>query len=197
MSDTPLRLADGRLVYPGGRIEEVAPPNANGRLVEVPSNREAQQLVVNVRRKLSDLPEVPRTMNAVSVVLSYTLFGLDDTDIALAIGATETQIERIKASEPYSTMYEHVVRGILEAETDVVRDVFKQHSRAAANVLIDSLHNGARGERLLAAKDFLDRAGHRPSDIVEHRVRMEGGLTIEIVRKDSADAAPVVDMEVE
>jgi hypothetical protein len=94
-------------------------------------------------------------------------------------------------------MYENVIRSILDAETDVVRDIFKQHSRTAANVLVDSLHNGARGERLLAAKDFLDRSGHRPSDIIEHRHVLDGGLTIEIVRRDNTDTAPIVDMELE
>lgn len=196
MPNEPIKLADGRLVYPGGRIEEVAPPITQTRLVEVPSNTEAQRLVVNARRKLSDLPDVPRTMNAISVVLSYTLFGLDETDIALAIHSTSEQVTRIKESDGYRTMYESVIAGILEAETDVVRDIFKQHSRTAANVLIDSLHNGGRTDRVMAAKDFLDRAGHRPSDIVEHRVRMDGGLTIEIVRKDNAEVAPIVDMEI-
>jgi hypothetical protein len=197
----PLKLADGRLVYPGGRIvEEVAPPirtSSTSGLVEVPTNREAQELVINARRKLADLPEVPRTMNAISVVLSYSLFGLDDMDIALAIGSTETQVAKIKESAGYKTMHESVLRSILDAETDVVRDIFKQHSRVAANVLVDSLHNGQRTERMFAAKDFLDRAGHRPADIVEHRHRMDGGLTIEIIRKDSKDEPPVVDMELE
>jgi hypothetical protein len=93
-------------------------------------------------------------------------------------------------------MHESVLRSILDAETDVVRDIFKQHSRMAANVLVDSLHNGARSERMFAAKDFLDRAGHRPADIVEHRHRMDGGLTIEIIRKDKDDVAPMIDMEI-
>lgn len=196
----PLRLADGRVVYPGGRVvEEVAPPSRstnNAGLVEVPTNREAQELVINARRKLADLPDVPRTMNAISVVLSYSLFGLDDMDIALAIGSTETQVAKIRESDAYRTMHESVLRSILDAETDVVRDIFKQHSRMAANVLVDSLHNGARSERMFAAKDFLDRAGHRPADIVEHRHRMDGGLTIEIIRKDKDDVAPMIDMEI-
>jgi hypothetical protein len=197
----PLKLADGRLVYPGGRVvEEVAPPSKpspNDRMVEIPTNREAQELVINARRKLADLPDVPKTMNAISVVLSYSLFGLDNMDIALAIGSTEIQVGKIKESSAYKTMHENVLRSILDAETDVVRDIFKQHSRTAANVLVDSLHNGQRGERLFAAKDFLDRAGHRPSDIVEHRHRIDGGLTIEIVRKDASDQPPTIDMEIE
>jgi len=195
----PLKLADGRLVYAGGRVvEEVAPPMrsaADARLVEVPTHTEAQELVINARRKLADLPEMPRTMNAISVILSYSLFGLDDMDIALAIGSTESQVAKIRATDAYKTMYETVLRSILDAETDVVRDIFKQHSRTAANVLVDSLHNGARSERIYAAKDFLDRAGHRPADIVEHRHSMDGGLTIEIIRRDKDDVAPLIDME--
>ena len=191
----PLRLADGRMVYPGGRVEQprTIPPN----LIEVPTHKEAQQLVVNTRRKLADLPDVPRTMNAVSVVLSYTLFGLDEQEVALAINGTEAQVKRIKESAAYQDMHETVVRSILDAETDVIRDIFKQHSRRAANVLVESLHNGTRTEQMFAAKDFLDRAGHRPADIVEHRHQMDGGLTIEIVRKDENDKPPLIDIEVE
>ena len=195
----PLKLADGRLIYPGGRIiEEVArPQSVNGAtLIEVPTNREAQQLIVNTRRKVADLPDIPRTMNAVSVVLSYTLFGLDDTDIAIAARISEPQIVKIKESDAYRSMHDNVVRSILDAEANVVRDIFQQHSRDAANVLVDSLHNGNRAERMVAAKDFLDRAGHRPSDIVEHRHRLDGGLTIEIVKRGH-DEAPIIEMETE
>lgn len=194
----PLTLADGRVIYPGGRVVEevLATPQSGATLIEVPTNREAQQLVIATRRKVADLPDIPRTMNAISVVLSYTLFGLDDTDIALTAGIAEAQVERIKASDAYRSMYDNVVRSILDAETHVVRDIFQQHSRVAANVLVDGLHNGNRGERMVAAKDFLDRAGHRPSDIIEHRHKLDGGLTIEIVKRGESEA-PVIDMDVE
>jgi hypothetical protein len=49
---------------------------------------------------------------------------------------------------------------------------------------------------MAAAKDVLDRSGHRPSDVVEHRHRMDGGLVIEIVKRDGAQM-PVIDMESE
>jgi hypothetical protein len=187
---TPLRLADGRLVYPGGRIEEPE------RFVEVPTNAEAQRIVVNARRKLSDLPELPKTMNAIGVVLSYTLFGLDDIEIAIATGFTEDQVGRIKLNDAYTSMHDTVTRSILAAETDTVRDLFQQHARDAAGVMIDAIKNGRRAERMVAAKDLLDRAGHRPSDVVEHRHRMDGGLVIEIVRRDTTPSSPLIDMEV-
>ncbi len=196
-------------MYPGGKVvpppkpePEPTPPDPADvaraeRFIEIPSNTEAQKLVISARRKLSDLPELPRTMNAVSVVLSYTLFGLTDTEIAINTGMTEEQIGRVKMNEAYSIMHESVVQSILQAETDTVRTIFQQHARNAALELVDGMKNGARAERMSAAKDLLDRAGHRPADVVEHRHRMEAGLTIEVVRKDTTNLPPVIDLEPE
>jgi hypothetical protein len=191
--DTPLRLADGRLVMPDGSVEAVTPPQRPA-FVEVPTHAEAQRLVTGTRRKLSELPEVPRTMNAVGIVLSYTLFGLDDEEIAVATGLSVDQIGRIKLDDPYAQMYTAVVQTILDAETSVVRDVFTKNARNAAKVVVDAMQEGNRSDRVAAAKDILDRSGHRPNDVVEHRHRMDGGLVIEIVRRDGA-VLPTIEME--
>ena len=209
--DEPLRLADGRLVHPGGHIvdprkiaqrveaelraqeDELPPPRTPG-LMEIPSNKDAQRIIIQTRRKLADLPEVPRTMNAISAVISYTLFGLDDAEIAIAVGLTEKQVGNIKMTDAYSSMYGALVQSIMDAEMNDVRDIFRQHSRVAANVMVDSLHNGGRGDRMAAAKDFLDRAGHRPADVVEHRMRVEGGLVIEVIKRDDTKQPPTIDV---
>ena len=190
--DAPLRLADGRLVYPDGRVDHVDGP-VDG-LVEVPTHAEAQRIVTAARRKLSELPEVPRTMNAVSVVLAYSLFGLDDEEIAIATGLSVEQIGRIKVGDPYTQMHDAVVRTVLDSETNVVRELFVKNARAAAQVVVRAMEEGTRSDRMAAAKDVLDRSGHRPSDVVEHRHRMDGGLVIEIVKRDGAQM-PVIDME--
>lgn len=192
----PLQLADGRFVYPGGDIRD---PNASvaPRFVEVPTHAEAQKLVTQVRRKVSDLPDVPRAMNTVGVVLTYTLFGLDDEEIGVATGLSIEQIGRIKLGDPYSQMHESIVRSVLETETAVVRELFQKNARTAAQVVVRAMEEGTRADRVAAARDILDRAGHRASDIVEHRHRMDGGLVIEIVRKDVGERVPVIDMEVE
>ena len=193
-ADTPLRLADGTLVYPGGRTESVA--RSEPEFVEIPTHAEAQRIITATRRKLADLPEMPRTMNTISVVLSYSLFGLDDEEIGIATGLGVEQIGRIKMSDPYTQMHEGIVRTIMESETTIVRDLLAQNARSAAMVVVDSLSAPSRADRMAAAKDILDRSGHRPSDVVEHRHRMEGGLVIEIVRKD-ANALPVIDIDKE
>jgi hypothetical protein len=186
----PLKLADGTLVYPGGHTVR-----GEGEVyVEIPTHREAQRVITATRRKVADLPEVPKTMNAIGAVLSYTLFGLDDEEIAVATGFSIDQIGRIKMSDPYTQMHETVVRTVLDSETDVVRELLAKNARNAAHVMVDALQAGSRGDRMAAAKDILDRSGHRPSDVIEHRHRVDGGLTIEYVKRDG-NAVPAIDME--
>ena len=186
----PLRLADGSLVFPGGRVERTG---AGEQFVEIPTNREAQRVIVAARRKVSDLPEVPKTMNAIGAVLSYSLFGLDDEEIAIATGFTVAQIGRIKVSDPYTQMHDAVVRTVLDSETDVVRELLTKNAKAAATVMVDALQSGARSDRMAAAKDILDRSGHRPADVVEHRHRVDGGFVIEYVKREERDI-PTIDM---
>lgn len=189
--DTPLRLADGRLVMPDGSVQSASPSQA---FIEVPTGEEAVRIVTAARRKLSELPEVPRTMNAISVVLSYTLFGLDDEEIAIATNLSVEQIGRIKVGDAYTQMHDAVVRTVLDSETNVVRELFTKNARNAAQVMVRAMDEGTRADRMAAARDILDRSGHRPSDVVEHRHRMDGGLVIEIVRRNGAEM-PVIDME--
>lgn len=193
-NNEPLKLSDGRMVYPDGRIGGDGFDSRPTEFVEVPTHAEAQRIVTAARRKLSELPEVPRTMNAVGVVLSYTLFGLDDEEIAIATGMSVDQIGRIKVGDPYSQMHEAIVRTVLDSETDVVRELFIKNAKSAAQVVVRAMDEGTRADRMAAARDILDRSGHRPSDVVEHRHRMDGGLVIEIVKRDSAQL-PVIDME--
>ena len=194
-----LVLADGRIVMPNGVIVDPnAPPEQDDddALIEVPSNTEAQQLVVATRRKLADLPAVPRTMNAISAVLSYTLFGLDDDEIALATGMTLEQIEKIREQEAYGKMKSSVVESILQSDSDNVRELIAQQSRKSVNKIVAALDGKkVSGLQMAAAKDLLDRAGHRPVDVIEHRHKMAGNLVIEVIRRNPADVVPTIDME--
>jgi len=189
----PLRLADGTLVYPGGRA--VGSGARDETFVEIPTHQEAQRIITATRRKLSDLPEVPKTMNAVSVVLSYTLFGLDDEEIAIATNLSAAQVARIKMSDPYGQMHEAVVRTVLDSETDVVRELLAKNAKSAAAVMVDALQAASRSDRMAAARDILDRSGHRPSDVVEHRHRVDGGLVIEVIRRENTQGIPTIEME--
>jgi hypothetical protein len=45
-----------------------------------------------------------------------------------------------------------------------------------------------------ASQDILDRAGHRPADIVEHRHKLEDALHIVIEHKDDGKSVPMIDI---
>jgi hypothetical protein len=196
----PLVLADGRVVLPSGVVVPSVAAQATGE--EPPTELAAAAVVPPPgmasipRRKLDDLPDQPRTMNAINVVIGYALFGLDDEATCEATKLTQQQLDKLRASDAYEDMRTIIIRGVLDAEAQSVRDLFQQNARRAVGVLVDGLAAGSRTDRLAAARDLLDRAGHRPADVIEHRHRVDGGLIIEVVRKDERENIPVIEMEV-
>ena len=168
----PLVLADGTIINPdNGHVMSDDP------VVKVPNTSELQREIVASRIRISDLPVPPKQMNTLSVILSYSLQGISDNDIANVLLIDKDKIITIKESDPN------------------VRGVFVQHSRGAAQVMFDVVTDPEMGimTKMNAAKDILDRAGQRPVDVVEHRHKMEGGLTIEYVEKK--DDLPVINIE--
>jgi len=184
----PLRLADGRVVYPGGDLADARTP--------MPSTEEEKtETRVITRRTESDLPAPARQMNAVAVVLSYTLFGLDDDAICSTSGLGPKQVAQIKQTDSYRQLYDAIVRAVLDSETDVVRELLSKNAKRAARTMVDALDAGTRADRMAAARDILDRSGHRPADVVEHRHRMDGGLVIEVVKRDDGKLLPTIEVE--
>jgi hypothetical protein len=179
----PLVLADGTKIDPisGGVVkdEEV--------LVRVPNNIEIKREIVASRMRIADLPVPPAQMNTLSVILSYSLQGISDNDISNVLSLPIDTVSNIKESDAYKDLQKVIVSKIVESDASDVRNMFVTNSMSAANVMVGVMEDAENGPvtRMTAAKDVLDRAGQRPVDIVEHRHKMEGGLTIEYVEKKS------------
>jgi hypothetical protein len=144
--------------------------------------------------RLADLPVPPQQMNTLSVILSYSLQGVSDHDIANVLTISSEALGNIKSGDAYRDLQDTIVSKIVESDATDVRNMFVASSSTAANVMVDVMNDDENGPvtRMAAAKDVLDRAGHRPIDIVEHRHKMEGGLTIEYV--DKKDDIPIIDI---
>ncbi len=181
--DEPLRLPDGRVISPTGEVAR--PP-----MVEVPSGSEAQRLVAATKRKLTDLPAPPAAMNTINVVLTYSLTGLSDDEIALATGLTTKQVGIIRMSQAYAEMESMMVQSVLATDMNDVRSILQQGARKAANVMISALNDDDM--KYVAARDVLDRSGHGKADVHEHRIRMEGGLLIEVVDRAAQPHIPTL-----
>lgn len=197
--DNVITLHDGtRISTRTGRPIRDNPRAAPPGYVAVPSHSEAVRDIVKVRRRLSDLPDIPSRMNVVGAIAAYHLFGLDDYEIALALDCTERQVANVKMTEAFGDLLAVMGQNIVETQQEDVRALINLHARDAVSTLTDALTSDNESVAVVAAKDILDRAGHRPVDVVEHRLRVEGGLTIEYVQKGGTDhELPVIDMQVE
>ena len=183
----PLVLADGTVINPedGTVIQDEI-------LVEVPNTEQIKREIVASRKRISDLPVPPNQMNTLSIILSYTLFGINDQDISNVLVIPEDQINAIKMSDEYRAVQEQIVKSIVKSDESDVRGMFVQHSRHAATTMFDLLNSDSEHIKGNAAKDILDRAGQRPVDVVEHRHQMDGNLTIEYV--DKKTSIPTIDV---
>jgi hypothetical protein len=185
----PLVLADGTKISPiNGKIVSDEP------YVKVPNTEELKREITTARMRLSDLPAPPKQMNTISVILSYSLQGISDYDISMILSISEDAVLNIKKTDVYREVQANIIKSITESDLSDVRSLFVQKSRTAAQVMFDVLDDADVGvlTKMTAAKDVLDRAGQRPVDIIEHRHKMEGGLTIEYV--DKKDDIPTIDI---
>jgi hypothetical protein len=189
----PLVLADGTKIDPATGTKVKEPKERKQRFREVEAPSEAQAIVARARRSAAELPLAPKQMNVLSVVLMYTMWGMSTQDIAIVIGVTTDQVKRIRDLAEYKTMQTDIMSAVLEHEANDVRALFQRKAIDAAERIIEfSEEEGALG--FAASKDILDRAGHRPADVVEHRHTMENALQIEYVRKSDVRELPMIDI---
>lgn len=190
-ANEPLRLANGTLVDANGRVVKEKPAQ---RMTMVPSNTQARELVIKANRRIADLPALPDRMNGLSAILVYTMFGLADTEIAVATGLTIEQIKTIRSHDAYHKLQEDVTANIIAADQDRIRSVINQHTDTAINRVVSLMESEDDKTALKASQDILDRGGHRPVDIVHHKHSLEGTLRVVHVEKKSTHNIPVIDV---
>ena len=123
----PLVLADGTKISPldGAIVKDEI-------LVSVPNTEDIKREVVASRKRISDLPVPPKQMNTLSIIISYTLFGINDKDISTTLCIPLEQLEAIKSSDIYTSLQGQFVKNIVESDLQDVRGMFVDKSRSAA-----------------------------------------------------------------
>jgi hypothetical protein len=184
-------LADGTKIDP-----LTSRPIRDTPLVAIPSPSEAQRIVARTRKSVAELPLPPEQLSGVAIVAFYTLFGLHDQDISIALNGrlSVEQIERIRKLDAYVEFMETAKENIVHTQADTVREMFQTHAKTAANKIIDLANSENDVLAFTASKDVLDRAGHRPADVVEHRHRMEDALNIIYIEKKANEDVPMIDI---
>lgn len=161
----------------------------------VPSGQEAIRELTAVRRNIEDLPAPTESMNPISAVLSYHLFGLRDIDIAHVSGLTLSQVEAIRESDAFKGMLEKVVEAIYAHDQDDIRGMFKQNARIAASKLSELMNSESESIKLNAANAVLDRSGNTVKQIIEHQHQLDGTLVIEYRKRSEEGEAALLDLD--
>ncbi len=198
-ANEPLILADGTKIDPA--TGKVVREKRQG-FVEIPNASQAIAIVAKTKRSISELPLPPQKMNAVSLVLFYTMFGLADADIAITVGISRDQVKNIKALPEYLSASQDIQASVLAHETNEVRDIFQKHARGAAQKIVEIASNADEDSVLgfKAAQDVLDRAGHRPADVVLHKHGLDDSLKIVYIQQQPSETIPdasIIDAEFE
>ena len=189
----PLVLADGTRIDPvSGKVIKAQ----TNQFISVPSPSEAQRIVARTRMTIADLPAPPKELSGVALVAFYTLFGLNDRDICIAVSnqLTIEQIETIRKLDAYIEFMTNAKANILHSETETVRDLFQEKAKTAAQKIVALAESDNDVLAFKASQDVLDRAGHRPADIVEHRHKMEDALNIVVITKNAGQVMPTIDV---
>ena len=193
VENEPLVLADGTKIDPvSGRVMKET------TLVAIPANGEAQKIVARARKSVAELPLPPQQLSGVALVSFYTLYGLQDQDIAVALDGrlTTEQIKLIRETDAYQEFMQVAKANLLHTETNTVRELFEENAKKAAEKIVQLADSDVDVLAFKASQDVLDRAGHRPADIVEHRHTLENSLHIVVTKKDETKDVPYIDVDV-
>lgn len=155
----------------------------------------ARELMTPTRRRdISELPAKPKVMLHVALVLTFSLMGLSDDDIALMCGTTTEQVERVRAQEAYKQSLNEIIAAAKEHGSDTVSQQLQEMVPDALTAMRGALASDSEWIKVAAAKDVLDRSGYSPKQTVEHKHTVDGGLRIEYVDKTDKldDITPVV-----
>lgn len=115
--------------------------------------------VVHNKRRLEDLPTDARQMNAVCAVLAYTLMGIDDGDIALAMRVDIEQIDSLKRSDPYRRAQEMATEAFVNGQNEAAAGVLANAALPAARALVTGIKDKNVANRIRAAESILTRNG--------------------------------------
>lgn len=172
-----------QITLPNGQvIEKVEPTQQN--VVKIKTNTQLQQEDAEVRRKLSDLPDLSN-INIISQVLCYNLYGLSLQDISTITKIPLQNIQTIVMSQDFIDYKNKMLASIKERDEDDVRNYISKASRKAAEKVVDIMQNCANPKfSLVAAQDILDRSGQRPVDVVEHKMKIDNELRILYITKN-------------
>lgn len=200
-----IKLADGTLINPETRepINKPVVKPAKPSKVEEPEDDDDEDeddelsIVPSARRSIMDLSLDKKQMAFINNVLVYTLWGLPDDEIAIQCNCAIEQVEFVRDLDDYRRMHDALIGGIRDAFMSTVQGIIHDAAPKAARGMVKGLKSKHADIKHSSQKDILDRAGHRPSDRVEHIHSIDTGseLVIRVIRQSDDDNIPTLELD--
>lgn len=203
------RLADGTLIDPLTR-QPVAPhvpgpvddernlSGVEGDGVGFVDAQTDNTIAPLERRSILDLTLNAQQMAVINNVLVYTMWGLPDDEIAIQCGCTLQEVHTVRDLQEYNQMRDALIGGIRASYTSSAHGVISKSAVAAAQAVVHTLRNGSSRMKFDAARDILDRSGHRPADHAGISINLNKGtddqLVIRVVREQDRPHIPTLDI---
>lgn len=189
-------LPDGTKVLPepdssGSKVLSAVEQETAAELKEVVEEPFTNEFADTYKRTLADVNVEPKRMNATMLVVSFSMWGLDNYAIASLLGTTVEAIEVVKNTELFDELHTQMVEAVRYAETSSIHGYLAHRAMDAARVVGSMLKDKDHDRRLSAAKDILDRSGFRPVDRVEHSHKFDDELRIVHIQEQ---AVPTIDV---
>ena len=147
---------------------------------EIKSGREAADILEKQSRKLGDLPDVPEKMNAFCAVITYSMLGLSDADIAIALKTSEQNVKKLKDLDAYQQLVAMFDTTVFEENKRAANHMLAQAATRATQRMINGIDSAREDIAIVAARDVMKAAGVGQQ---EEQTKRVGGLNIRIIRK--------------
>lgn len=145
---------------------EVSPEPLEGEAPEEASSVNARSFRATKKRTIKELPTNPTMMNAIACVFMYTLMGVGDREVALALNITADQLKTVRHNVAYKECFESVLSEVINANSNLLQARLAAYAEDAVDnikeIASEQTVNGQKikpDTRLRANVDIADRAG--------------------------------------
>lgn len=140
------------------------------------------------RQDMDDLPADAHIMNACAAVFSYTMLGISDREIQIALKIREDQMKRIREHEGYALIYGACMAELININSASMQARIAAMAPMAIGQIFTLAREGKKEEtRLTASKDIADRAGTKVADMDARQQGKPIGLRVIVTKKEDGE----------
>lgn len=140
------------------------------------------------RQDMDDLPADAHVMNACAAVFSYTMLGISDREIQIALKIREDQLKKIREHEGYALIFGSCMAELININSSSMQARIAAMAPMAIGQIFMLAREGKKEEtRLTASKDIADRAGTKVADMDARQQGKPIGLRVIVTKKEDGE----------